>query len=66
MCHTSVCTKALEKSGFNILEARDYHLGADYVELRFDSHTRLESFRVAKISVQPDHVQTHADHSECI
>ena len=32
MCHTSVCTKALEKSGFNILEARDYHLGADYVE----------------------------------
>jgi len=24
MCHTSVCTKALQKSGFKVLEARDY------------------------------------------
>jgi len=32
MCHTSVCTKALKASGFDILEARDYHMGAAYVE----------------------------------
>lgn len=32
MCHTSVCTKALKDSGFDIIEARDYHLGASHVE----------------------------------
>lgn len=35
MCHTSVCTKALKQSGFDVLEARDYHEGADYVESWF-------------------------------